>query len=76
MLSLKKKGRKRKKKKRKREKKEFKFPEFRFLDPEGVGGLTKAALMHAVQALGLAGFVRGAEHVGKGTTTSGSSPQK
>jgi hypothetical protein len=29
-----------------------------FLDPEGVGGLTKAALMHAVQALGLAGFVK------------------
>jgi hypothetical protein len=41
-----------------------KFPDVQtawdeFLDPEGVGGLTKASLMHAVQALGLAGFVKG-----------------
>jgi hypothetical protein len=41
-----------------------KFPDIQsawdeFLDPEGVGGLTKAALMHAVQALGLAGYVKG-----------------
>jgi len=41
-----------------------KFPDIQsawdeFLDPEGVGGLTKASLMHAVQALGLAGFVKG-----------------
>jgi hypothetical protein len=41
-----------------------KFPDVQtawdeFLDPEGVGNLTKATLMHAVQALGLAGFVKG-----------------